>query len=157
MNSVDWSQTAPEAEFVEKLGRLVEEDGGPRISGRVLGLLLLSPGEMPLDEIAERLRVSKASVSTNARMLEQFGIVERTSHPRDRRDFYRVAPDAALRMLERRMQWLHRFGRVVQEGARTAAVAHPEVERRFAGLSRLHRRMIRNAERTLRVLRREAR
>jgi DNA-binding transcriptional regulator GbsR (MarR family) len=140
MNAMQWREDAPETQFVERLARLVEEDGGPRISGRILGLLLLTPGELGLDDIAERLQVSKASVSTNARMMETFGILERIGRPGDRRDFYRVAPDAVARMLERRARWLRRFGEAVQEGARTAAARDDTVRSRLRELCGMHQR-----------------
>jgi DNA-binding transcriptional regulator GbsR (MarR family) len=154
MDTTHWREDAPETQFVERLARLVEEDGGPRISGRILGLLLLTPGELGLDDIAERLQVSKASVSTNARMMETFGILERVGHPGDRRDFYRVAPDAIARMLERRARWLQRFGEAVKEGARTEAARDATVRTRLRELCGMHQRAMRNVERTLRAFRR---
>lgn len=72
----------------------------PRIAGRLFGFLMLHEGSCSLDELAAQLQVSKASVSTNARMLEQRGILERTSAPGDRRDFYRMDPNAWSRVLE---------------------------------------------------------
>lgn len=85
--------------FVERMGLMMESEGLPRIAGRIFGYLLVHEGAFSLDELAERLQVSKASVSTNARLLEQFGLVERTSAPGDRRDFYQMGPDAWERML----------------------------------------------------------
>ena len=86
-------------QFVEKMGLTCEKEGMARIAGRVFGLLLADGTPLSLDEIAERLQVSKASVSTNARMLEQLGMIERVSAPGDRRDFYQVEADPWERML----------------------------------------------------------
>jgi DNA-binding transcriptional regulator GbsR (MarR family) len=92
--------------FVERMGLHMEADGLPRSAGRMIGHLLLAEGACSLDELAESLQVSKASVSTNARMLEQVGILERTCEPGDRRDFYRMRPDAWERMLlNARRRW----------------------------------------------------
>ena len=66
---------ATDEQFVERLGRFFEAEGAPRTAGRILGLMLLTPGELALDEIAERLQVSKASVSTNARQMETAGVL----------------------------------------------------------------------------------
>ena len=60
-------ETVEEDAFIEHFARLLEQDGGPRIAGRIAALLLLSPDALALDEIAERLQASKASISTNAR------------------------------------------------------------------------------------------
>lgn len=89
----------PLQHFVEKMGLVCEKEGMARIAGRVFGLLLADGTPLSLDEIADRLQVSKASVSTNARMLEQLGLVERVSAPGDRRDFYQVEVDPWERML----------------------------------------------------------
>jgi DNA-binding MarR family transcriptional regulator len=92
------------------MGRMMEADGLPRSAGRIFGFLLLAEAPFSLDELAERLQVSKASVSTNARLLEQAGLLERSSAPGDRRDFYQMRPDAweqMLRVARRRWETMH--------------------------------------------------
>ncbi|HEX6534552.1 MAG TPA: MarR family transcriptional regulator [Gemmatimonadaceae bacterium] len=79
--------------FIEQVGLSAEADGLPRIAGRLFGYLLLSPGPRSLDEIADALGVSKASVSTDARLLLRHGWLRRASLPGDRRDYYEMAPD----------------------------------------------------------------
>ena len=85
--------------FIERMGLVCEKEGMSRSAGRIFGLLLACDGPFSLDEIAELLQVSKASVSTNARMLEQMGFIERVTEPGDRRDFYRAEGDPWERML----------------------------------------------------------
>lgn len=92
------------AEFVERMGLSLEAEGLPRIAGRLFGFLLVHPEAYSLDELAERLQVSKASISTNARQLEEHRILERISTPGDRRDYYRMAPDAWEGMLRAAQQ-----------------------------------------------------
>lgn len=139
---------------MEHFARLLEQEGGPRIAGRIAALLLLSPNALSLEEMAERLRVSKASVSTNARLLEQWGLVERVGRPGDRRDFYQATSDGAANLLERRLAWMRRLRDVADEGAQCAAAHHPVVRERFRTLCRLHAFTVKNVERTLRQLRR---
>src|SRR5687768_5807394 len=86
-------------QFVEKMGLICEKEGLARSAGRIFGLLLVGGRPYSLDELAEQLQASKASVSTNARMLEQLGMIERVSSLGDRRDFYRVLSDPWERML----------------------------------------------------------
>ena len=78
--------------YIERLALAGEEDGMPRIAGRLIGYLMMNEGAYSLDEIADALQASKASVSTNARLLEERGILIRTSSPGDRRDFYEITP-----------------------------------------------------------------
>lgn len=86
-------------QFVERMALICEKEGMPRIAGRIFGYLLSTDQTFSLDELGERLQASKASVSTNARMLEQFGMIQRVSVLGDRRDFYRVQDDPWEQML----------------------------------------------------------
>ncbi|HVH11726.1 MAG TPA: hypothetical protein VM759_01670 [Longimicrobium sp.] len=86
-------------QFVERMALICEKEGMPRIGGRIFGYLLATDQTFSLDELAERLQASKASASTNARMLEQFGMIQRVSVLGDRRDFYRVQDDPWEQML----------------------------------------------------------
>src|ERR1044072_6751749 len=86
-------------QFVERMGMICEKEGMARSAGRIFGLLLVGGGPSPLDELAETLQASKASASTNCRMLEQLGMIQRVSSLGDRRDFYRVEGDPWEKML----------------------------------------------------------
>ena len=68
--------------FIERMGVALDSDGLPRIAGRIFGLLLVSEDPRSLDDLAAELRVSKGSVSTNARLLEQRGLLERVCRDR---------------------------------------------------------------------------
>ncbi|HEX7238883.1 MAG TPA: MarR family transcriptional regulator [Longimicrobiaceae bacterium] len=93
-------------QFVERMGLMMEADGLPRSAGRIFAFVLLADAPLSLDELAAELQVSKASVSTNARLLEHAGMLERISTPGDRRDFYRMHPDAWERLLRvARKRW----------------------------------------------------
>lgn len=102
-------------QFVEGMGLFFESDGAPRIAGRLYGYLLLHDEPQSLDALAEALRVSKASISTNARLLEERGLLERVSRPGDRRDYYIAAPDQT-RTIELRLEGVRRMGALLEEG-----------------------------------------
>jgi DNA-binding transcriptional regulator GbsR (MarR family) len=107
------------AAFIERMGLALELDGLPRIAGRIFGLLLVSEDCRSLDDLAAELRVSKASVSTNARLLEQRGVLERNSRPADRRDYYRVPADLFSHTMAQRLERWHRFHEAIGD-ARTS-------------------------------------
>lgn len=106
-------------QFVERMGVMLEADGVPRIAGRIFGFLLVHPSAFSLDELAEQLKVSKASVSTNARLLEQLGVVERIAAPGDRRDYYQMGGDAWERMLRVAQRKWEAMRRVLREAGRS--------------------------------------
>ena len=89
--------------FTDRLAMLFEHDGQPPIAGRVFSLLLLTDGALSLDEMANSLGMSKASASTNARLLARLGVVEQVHRPGSRRDYYRMAPDLFERSMAQRM------------------------------------------------------
>lgn len=113
MTKRDAQDCAGDYRFIEAMGLYFEDAGVPRIGGRLLGLLTLTDGPLSLDQIAERLRVSRASVSTNARLLLSIGLAERASLPGDRRDYYTFANRA----------W---------EGGMLSAIARAQTLRRIA-------------------------
>lgn len=79
--------------FIEQVGHACQADGFTHIAGRVFGLLLISAEPCSLDDMAEILAVSKASVSTEARRLLERDVVLRHALEGDRRDYYEIAPD----------------------------------------------------------------
>jgi DNA-binding transcriptional regulator GbsR (MarR family) len=116
--------------FIEQMGLIMAADGLPRIGGRLLALLLITEGDVSLDDIAKRLRVSKPSVSTNARLLEQRGVIEKVSRTADRRDYYRIADHVLERTMQQRLAKLQRLQACVAT-ARTSLVASTRVNRRL--------------------------
>ena len=140
MREDDMRLDPADEEFVERVGRFYERDGAARTGGRMLGLLLLAPREMSIDEIADRLKVSRASVSTNARQLETYRVVERVSHMGDRRDFYRIAPDLERTLLRLRMERLAQVEELLEAGTATPAARDERVRGRLRGLARMHGR-----------------
>lgn len=129
-------------QFIERMGMLSEEDGLPRIAGRIFGLLLLTPGDLSLDAMAERLGVSKASVSNDARRLESQGLLERRTRPGDRRDYYAISPDAFARSIEARLERMRRFYEAL-ESARDLTGGSSEVERRLSELDAAYEMSVR--------------
>ena len=102
--------------FIERCGVLWEKDGLPRIAGRIFGLTLVSPDPCSIDDIAESLGVSKASVSNDTRLLEQLGFVERVSLPGDRKVYYQITPQSLERSLETRVQRIEEFQQLMDSG-----------------------------------------
>lgn len=132
--------------FVERIALLCEEDGLPRIAGRLIGLLLLEGGAFSLDELAERLQVSKASVSTNARILERIGVIERISEPGDRRDYYRINDcpwEHMFEVVQRRMRSTHE---ILAEGRASLPPSMESARRRLRAWEEFYAFMLENLE-----------
>ena len=81
--------------YVEDFGLLFERVGGSRMLGRVLGVLLISdPPERSAEELANLLHASRGSISQATRTLVGMGMVRRLTRRGERRDYFRVKPDA---------------------------------------------------------------
>jgi DNA-binding transcriptional regulator GbsR (MarR family) len=132
----------PVQHFVEQMALICEEDGMPRGAGRILGLLLAEDGPFSLDELAERLQMSKASVSTNARMLEQHGMIRRVGALGDRRDFYRAEQDPWESMLQTAQDKWRRMARVFAEAAEQLPAGNDNGRRRLREAGRFHQLLL---------------
>lgn len=77
-------------DLINTIGEKAEKFGFSRIAGQLEGLLLFSRQPMSLDEMAERLEVSKGSVSTNIRLLERWKVVKKAYHRGARKNFYEI-------------------------------------------------------------------
>ncbi|KPJ94514.1 MAG: hypothetical protein AMS18_03540 [Gemmatimonas sp. SG8_17] len=90
-------------DFVERIGLTLEKLGTTRTLGRMFGLLLVAERPMSLGELASALRVSKASISTNARVCVQSGLAQPVSILGDRRDYYEISAGSFERAVMARL------------------------------------------------------
>jgi DNA-binding transcriptional regulator GbsR (MarR family) len=128
-------------QFIERMGLMLEIDGLPRIAGRILGYLLITPSECSLEDLASELGVSRASVSNDARRLTQIGVLERRSRPGDRRDYYSISPDGFRHSIQERIEKMRRFHGLIDE-ARELSGDSPEILERLAAWDEAHRLML---------------
>lgn len=110
--------SAAATEFIEQMGLMAEEDGYPRIACRMLALLTILQRPVPFDEIAETLQISRASVSTNTRLLETQGFLARECRIGERKDSFSLIPDLAIKFLEQTLVHHRRVHQLATETAR---------------------------------------
>jgi len=85
--------------FIEQMGVIFQADGLPRISGRLVGLMVFDGKPWSFGELAIELQVSRGSISTNTKLMEQFGIIERVAKPGDRQDYFQLSDDPYVNIL----------------------------------------------------------
>jgi HTH-type transcriptional regulator, glycine betaine synthesis regulator len=78
---------------VAGLGRLARFFGFSDVMGRLYGVLMLTPGPLSLDELAETLEISKGSVSMNMRSLERWGMAKEVWMRGERKKYYAAESD----------------------------------------------------------------
>ena len=79
--------------FVDGIGYLTSTVGLNRAIGQLYAILFLSNEPLCLDDMAERLKISKGNASVNIRELEKLGVVRKVWVKGSRKDFYEAELD----------------------------------------------------------------
>jgi predicted ArsR family transcriptional regulator len=104
------------SKFIEGMGLYFENQGVPRIGGRILALLMISHDPLSAEDVASILKVSRGSVSTNMRMLTETRLVEKVSLPGERTTFFEFTESALEQTIVARIQSSMIFRKLVDRG-----------------------------------------
>lgn len=137
-------QLAQIDQFIEGMGLSAQADGLPRIAGRMIGFFVIFGGPFSFSEIAERLQVSRGSVSTNARILVTLGVLEKVSHPGDRQDYYQIAHHPFIKLLRGYAERMQRVAALVDR-VKHVAPDDENMNQRLTEMSNFYDRAISNA------------
>lgn len=132
--------------LVERVGQRYEARGLPRTAGRIVAYLLVSEEPCSQEVLAEALQISRGSVSTNARLLEQASLIERVTRPGDRRDFYRVPEDMYERVLEQWLEGLRGMHALLVRSLSEGVGGSEAVRKRIERLAEFHEHMVEEIE-----------
>lgn len=139
---------AARTDFIERMGVHAQGEGMPRGAGRVFALLVFDGGPIAFSAIAERLRISRAAVSGEVRILEAKGLVRRVRKPGDRQDYFETAPDAFATMLAAARKRCDAI-RADVDATIAALPKGDDASARLTDLSRFYRAMSEGLETTL--------
>lgn len=104
-------------QFIEELSLVFEERGKPRISGLIMGwLMICDPPEQSFADLVEHLQVSKASISNMTRMLLQAGLIEKTRIPGERQIHFRIKEGAWSDVLKSEMDLIYAMREISKKG-----------------------------------------
>jgi hypothetical protein len=94
-----------------------DQDRVPLIAGRILGwLMICDPPEQSAEEIAIAIGASRASLTTNLRLLNRIGFVRQLTRPGARTTYYRVDDHAWEAVVRRQIVSLTALGEITQAG-----------------------------------------
>lgn len=125
-------------EYSEHVGRYWSDRGGNRAQGKMLGwLLICDPPHQSSKQLQETLHMSAGTVSTNARVLEQIGFIERITFPKDRSTYYRMSTDAWEYLLDEKRIGMVGLRKIADEGHAVLKNAPPEQRERVNQLAEL--------------------
>lgn len=94
--------------FIESIGKLCDSFGLNRFIAQLYAVLYLSDKPLSLDEIVERLKVSKGNVSINIRELENWNAVRSVWVKGSRKDYYEANLDVKGVILRKVKQAIQR-------------------------------------------------
>ena len=143
-----------ETEFIESLGLILQNDGLPRIAGRLLGVFVLHGGPFGFNELCDKLQVSRGSVSTNARLLVDLGAIERVGMPGERQDYFRLSEQPYAQLIERWIGRSRRAQETINRSAEALPASDHDARERLADLSNFYNVMAHASETALAELRR---
>ncbi len=75
-------------QFIMEWGRMSSSWGINRTMAQIHALLFITGKPYSMDEIIERLHISRGNASMNLRDLMEWGIIRRFRRPGDRKDIY---------------------------------------------------------------------
>lgn len=104
--------------WVERVATFYSDVYGlPPITGRILGwLMICEPLEQSSAAIASAIGASRASLTTNMRLLTSSGLVQRRTRAGDRTAYYHIDDDAWEQVVRRRFASIAAFREIAREG-----------------------------------------
>lgn len=86
---------------LDKVNQICSKFGLNNIMAQLYAILYLSDKALSLNDMVERLKISKGSASTNIRTLERYGIVRQVWIKGSRRDHYEAENDISRVIMDR--------------------------------------------------------
>jgi predicted transcriptional regulator len=117
--------------WVERVATFFAEHYGlPPITGRILGwLMICDPPEQSPAQIAEAINASRASLTTNMRLLIASGLVQRLTRSGGRTAYYRIDNDMWQKVIQRRIASMMSFGEITRDGVALLGADRPRAAR----------------------------
>src|SRR5215831_14972185 len=117
--------------WVERVATFFAEHYGlPPITGRIIGwLMVCDPPEQSPAQIAEAIGASRASLTTNMRLLIASGLVHRLTRAGGRTAYYRIDDDMWEKVIRRRIASMMSFGALTQEAIGLLGANSPRATR----------------------------
>lgn len=121
-----------ERHFVEDISLYFEQMGFPRMAGRVLGVLLIAdPPAQSINDLCEVLQASKGSISTNARLLTEMGLIERVASPVPRRAYFEFRAGGWVTFMRQRLRLMASMHEIAERGLELLQDSDPMLRERL--------------------------
>jgi DNA-binding transcriptional regulator GbsR (MarR family) len=117
--------------WVERVATFFAEHYGlPPITGRIVGwLMVCDPPEQSAAQIAAAIAASRASLTTNMRLLTASGLVHRLTRSGGRTAYFRIDDDMWQNVIRRRIASMMSFGDITEDAIRLLGADSPRAAR----------------------------
>ncbi|TXK40007.1 GbsR/MarR family transcriptional regulator [Nonomuraea sp. C10] len=133
------SRRDQQVEWAERIAMYLARDGVPPIAGRVLGwLMICDPAEQSAGQISEAIGASRASLTSNLRLLTSMGFLAWRTRPGERTVYYRMAEDAWSIVVQRQIASIAAFLDITRDGLALAGQDEGPEEERSARVRQAH-------------------
>lgn len=102
-------------EFIEQVGLIAQAEALPPIAGRVMGMMIFDGKDYSFSQIAEELEISRGSVSSSVSLLTAMGVLERSTLPGDRQDYFKLSDDPYTTFFKRALKRAEKAHQSIQE------------------------------------------
>ena len=133
-------------EFVEQLGLIAQADGLPRIAGRILGIMVIHGGPFSFSELGLALKVSRGSISTNTRLLENLGVIERTTRPGERQDYFRLHANPYVELMRGLQNRMKKARHIVADTKDKLSAGDRDMQNRLTDLCNFYQQFVDTTE-----------
>lgn len=104
-------------EWVEQVAMYLARDGVSPIAGRVLGwLMVCDPPEQSAGQISDAIGASRASLTSNLRVLSSMGFLVSRTRPGERTVYYRMAEGAWAVVVRKQIAGITSFVDITRQG-----------------------------------------
>ncbi|MCB5161689.1 GbsR/MarR family transcriptional regulator [Marinomonas algarum] len=138
--------------FIEQMGMITQSEGLPRIAGKIIGLLLIESGPFSFSDIAARLQISRGSVSTNTRLLENLSVIERVSKLGERGDFFQMSQDPYMKLLQGSMQRMSKASQTIKEARNALPDSWQASQKRLEALEQFYTEYLKSTQKLIKTL-----
>ena len=115
---------SPKEEFIDLLCEIHKKKGLDELSSKLLAILYIEPGELSLEELAERTGYSLSSVSSAMKLISKSGIVKKARKPGSRKLYFYMEKNIVNELLQT-------LKKTMQEVVLTAKERVPKIIRRY--------------------------
>ena len=104
--------------------------------------MVIHGGPFSFSELSVMLKVSRGSISTNTRVLENLGVIERSTRPGERQDYFKLHSDPYIELIRGLQNRMKKASLMVVDTRGKLPVEDKAMQKRLADLGHFYQSFI---------------